>query len=664
MNDSNPVAGKIWLRDYPPDVPAEIDPDSIPSLKHLYEDACRKHAASTAYVNMGCKLRYAEVDEQSRRFGAWLQSVAGLGKGDRVALMMPNILQYPIAIIGAQRAGCTVVNVNPLYTARELEHQLTDSGATVIVIFENAAATLQQVIARTPVKRVVVTGIGDLLGFPKGAITNFVIRKVKKMVPAYSLPGSVRFNDVLARGASLKLDPVDVGGEDIAFLQYTGGTTGVSKGAVLTHRNMVANTLQVVAYMPELAEFENPAVITALPLYHIFALTTNLLVFTKVGGNNVLITNPRDMPGFVKELSKVRFTFVTGVNTLFNALLNTPGFDKLDFSSLKVALGGGMAVQAAVSERWRKVTGRHICQGWGLTESSPVGTANLPRTSEFTGSIGYPIPSTEISIRDDDGNALPIGSVGEICLRGPQVMRGYWNRPEETAKVMLPGGWLRTGDVGRMDERGRTYIEDRKKDMILVSGFNVYPNEIEGVVAEMPGVLEVAAVAQPDDRSGEVVAVFIVKKDPALKAEEVVAFCKRELTGYKVPKHVYFRDELPKTNVGKILPNGRCATTLSNERFHADRGSRVGVRRANIPLTTSRPAGTRRRAAEDSNARPPSAARSAARPVARAPRGPLRPRRAARSLPRARRRRRPDSRHGSAVQPPIESSGARCSCTA
>ena len=553
MNDSNPVAGKIWLRDYPPDVPAEIDPDSIPSLKHLYEDACRKHAASTAYVNMGCKLNYAEVDEQSRRFGAWLQSVAGLGKGDRVALMMPNILQYPIAIIGAQRAGCTVVNVNPLYTARELEHQLTDSGATVIVIFENAAATLQQVIARTPVKRVVVTGIGDLLGFPKGAITNFVIRKVKKMVPAYSLPGSVRFNDALARGASLKLDPVDVGGEDIAFLQYTGGTTGVSKGAVLTHRNMVANTLQVVAYMPELAEFENPAVITALPLYHIFALTTNLLVFTKVGGNNVLITNPRDMPGFVKELSKVRFTFVTGVNTLFNALLNTPGFDKLDFSSLKVALGGGMAVQAAVSERWRKVTGRHICQGWGLTESSPVGTANLPRTSEFTGSIGYPIPSTEISIRDDDGNALPIGSVGEICLRGPQVMRGYWNRPEETAKVMLPGGWLRTGDVGRMDERGRTYIEDRKKDMILVSGFNVYPNEVEGVVAQMPGVLEVAAVAQPDDRSGEVVALFVVRKDPALTTEDIVAFCKRELTGYKVPKHVYFRDDLPKTNVGKIL---------------------------------------------------------------------------------------------------------------
>jgi long-chain acyl-CoA synthetase len=501
---------------------------------------------------MGKSITFAELDTLSTAFGAWLQGI-GCKKGTRVALMMPNVLQYPVCLFGTIRAGCTVVNVNPLYTARELEHQLKDSGATVIVIFENAAATLAQVIARTPVRKVVVTGIGDLLGFPKGPITNFVIRRIKKMVPAYSLPGAVRFNDALARGAALKLDPVGVAGEDIAFLQYTGGTTGVSKGAVLTHRNMVANTLQVVAYMPELGEFTNPAVITALPLYHIFALTTNMLVFTRVGGNNVLITNPRDLPGFVRELAKVRFTFITGVNTLFNALLNTPGFDKLDFSSLKVALGGGMAVQAAVSERWRKATGRHICQGWGLTESSPVGTANLPRNTEFTGSIGYPIPSTEISIRDDDGNALPVGSIGEICIRGPQVMRGYWNRPEETAQVMLPGGWLRTGDVGRMDERGRTFIEDRKKDMILVSGFNVYPNEVEGVVAQMPGVLEAAAVAQPDEKSGEVVALFIVKKDPSLTADEVIAYCKRELTPYKVPKAVHFRGELPKTNVGKIL---------------------------------------------------------------------------------------------------------------
>ena len=553
MTDAKAPVDRFWLRDYPPGVPAEIDPDSIPSLKHLYDDACRRYAKHTAYTNMGGRLTYAEVDEQSRRFAAWLQKVAGLGKGDRVAIMMPNILQYPIAIMGTHRAGCVVVNVNPLYTARELEHQLRDSGATVVVIFENAAATLAEVLAKTPVKHVVVTGIGDLLGFPKGPITNFVIRKVKKMVPAWSIPGAARFNDVLARGASLALEPVELGGEDIAFLQYTGGTTGVSKGAVLTHRNMVANTLQVVAFMPQLTEFENPAVITALPLYRIFALTTNMLVFTRVGGINVLITNPRDMPGFVKELSKVRFTFITGVNTLFNALLHAPGFDKLDFSSLKVALGGGMAVQAAVSEKWRKVTGRHICQGWGLTESSPVGTANIPREASFTGSIGYPIPSTEIAIVDDDGNAQPVGSIGEICIRGPQVMRGYWNRPEETAKVMLPGGWLRTGDIGRMDDRGRTFIEDRKKDMILVSGFNVYPNEVEGIVAEMPGVLEVAAVAQPDEKSGEVVALFIVKKDPALTAEDVIAHCRHELTGYKLPKFIYFRSELPKTNVGKIL---------------------------------------------------------------------------------------------------------------
>jgi long-chain acyl-CoA synthetase len=545
--------GKFWLKDYPSGVPTEIDPDSVRSLKQMFEDACRDYASRPAFSNMGRTLSYADIDRASQRFGAWLQKGAGLKKGDRVALMMPNILQYPIAIIGTLRAGMTVVNVNPLYTARELEHQLNDSGATVIVIFENAAATLAQVIARTPIRKVVVTGIGDLLGFPKGAITNFVIRRVKTMVPRYSLPGALRFNAVMARAAALTLDAVDVGGDDVAFLQYTGGTTGVSKGAVLTHRNMVANTLQVTSYMPELGEIEHAVVVTALPLYHIFALTSNMLVFTRVGGENLLITNPRDMAGFVRELSKVKFTFITGVNTLFNGLLNTPGFDRIDFSSLKVALGGGMAVQAAVSERWRQVTGRHICQGWGLTETSPVATANLPGTVEFNGSIGYPLPSTEISIRDDDGNALGIGAIGEICVRGPQVMRGYWNRPEETAQVMLPGGWLRTGDIGRMDQQGRTYIEDRKKDMILVSGFNVYPNEVEGVIAQMPGVLEVAAVAQTDEKSGEVVAVFIVRKDPALTAEQVIAFSKRELTGYKVPRHVYFRDELPKTNVGKIL---------------------------------------------------------------------------------------------------------------
>ena len=544
---------KIWLRNYPAGVPAEINPEEYPSLKHLFEEACRKHAAKPAFTNMGRTLSYAEMDELSRRFGAWLQQEAGLRKGDRIAIMMPNLLQYPIAIIGALRAGLTVVNTNPLYTPRELEHQLNDSGATVMLIYENACATLQQVIAKTPVKKVIVTGVGDLLGFPKGAIVNFVLRHVKKMVPAWDLPGALRFSEVVEKGASLRLDPVEVGPEDIAFLQYTGGTTGVAKGAVLTHRNLVANTLQMVAWMPELEHIDDAVVITALPLYHIFALTTNCLAFTYVGGQNVLITNPRDLKAFVEELGKVRFTFITGVNTLYNGLLNTPGFDKLDFSSLKVAMGGGMAVQAAVSERWRALTGRDICQGWGLTETSPVATANRYDETRFTGAIGYPIPSTEIGIFDDDGNQLPVGQQGEICVRGPQVMRGYWNRPEETAKVIMPNGYLRTGDIGRMDEAGLVYIEDRKKDMILVSGFNVYPNEVEGVAAKMPEILEVAAVAQDDDKSGEIVALFVVKKDPGLTAEQVIAFCKKELTGYKVPRVVYFRDELPKTNVGKIL---------------------------------------------------------------------------------------------------------------
>ena len=544
---------KIWLKNYPPGVPAEVNPEEYPSLKHLFEEAFRKHVTKPAFTNLGRTLSYAETEELSRRFGAWLQKEAGLRKGDRIAIMMPNLLQYPIALIGALRAGLTVVNTNPLYTPRELEHQLKDSGAQVILIYEGACATLQEVVARTPVRKVITTGIGDMLGFPKGLITNLVVRHVKKMVPAWSLPGSLRFNDVLSKGASLTLDPVEVGPQDVAFLQYTGGTTGVAKGAVLTHRNLVGNTIQIVSWMPELERIDGPVVITALPLYHIFALTTNCLVFTYVGGQNVLITNPRDMKAFVEELGKVRFTFITGVNTLYNGLMNTPGFDKLDFSSLKIALAGGMALQGAVSERWRQLTGRDINQGWGLTETSPVATANRPDETRYTGSIGYPLPSTELSIRDDNGNELAIGQPGEICVRGPQVMREYWNRPDETAKVMLPGGWLRTGDIGRMDEMGLTYIEDRKKDMILVSGFNVYPNEVEGVVAKMPGILEVAAVAQDDEKSGEVVALFVVKKDPALTKEQVIDFCKKELTGYKVPRAVYFRDELPKTNVGKIL---------------------------------------------------------------------------------------------------------------
>ena len=544
---------KIWLKNYPPGVPAEVNPEEYPSLKHLFEEAFRKHVTKPAFTNLGRTLSYAETEELSRRFGAWLQKEAGLRKGDRIAIMMPNLLQYPIALIGALRAGLTVVNTNPLYTPRELEHQLKDSGAQVILIYEGACATLQEVVARTPVRKVITTGIGDMLGFPKGLITNLVVRHVKKMVPAWSLPGSLRFNDVLSKGASLTLDPVEVGPQDVAFLQYTGGTTGVAKGAVLTHRNLVGNTIQIVSWMPELERIDGPVVITALPLYHIFALTTNCLVFTYVGGQNVLITNPRDMKAFVEELGKVRFTFITGVNTLYNGLMNTPGFDKLDFSSLKIALAGGMALQGAVSERWRQLTGRDINQGWGLTETSPVATANRPDETRYTGSIGYPLPSTELSIRDDNGNELAIGQPGEICVRGPQVMREYWNRPDETAKVMDKDGWFATGDIGVMDEKGFVRIVDRKKDMILVSGFNVYPNEIEGVVVMHDGVLECAAVGVPDDKSGEAVKLFVVRKDPALTAEAVIKHCREHLTGYKVPREVEFRTELPKTNVGKIL---------------------------------------------------------------------------------------------------------------
>ncbi|MFZ9965731.1 MAG: AMP-binding protein [Steroidobacteraceae bacterium] len=544
---------KLWLEHYPPGTPAEINPDQYRSLKELVEQACRDHASRPAFTNQGKTLTYAEIDRLSAQFGAWLQAEAGLVKGDRVAIMMPNLLQYPIALFGAMRAGLTVVNVNPLYTARELEHQLNDSGARVIVIYEGACHALEKALPATGIEKVVVTGIGDLLGFPKGPIVNFVVRKVKKLVPAWRLPGHLGFTEVVARGAAHRLKAVEVGPEDVLFLQYTGGTTGVSKGAVLTHRNLVANTLQMIAWLPELQNQGESVVITALPLYHIFALTTNCLVFTAVGGENVLITNPRDLKGFVAELSRVRFSFITGVNTLFNGLLNTPGFDRLDFSGLKVAFGGGMAVQAAVSERWKALTGRHICQGWGLTETSPVATSNRPKDEEFNGSIGLPMPSTELSIRNDAGEEVEVGEVGEICVRGPQVMQGYWNRPEETAKVMLPEGWLRTGDVGRMDARGFTWIEDRKKDMILVSGFNVYPNEVEGVVAALPGVLEVAAVAQPDPRSGESVALFVVRKDPALSERDILTHCREQLTGYKMPQAVYFRDELPKSNVGKIL---------------------------------------------------------------------------------------------------------------
>jgi len=541
-----------WLQQYPPGVPADIDPDRYASLRDILEEACAAHGHSPAFTNMGATLTYAQLDTLSRAFAAWLQKKSGLAAGDRVALMMPNILQYPIALFGVLRAGMVVVNTNPLYTARELEHQLQDSGAKAIVIVENFVHVLAQVLPHTDLKRVLVTGIGDLLGVPRGFIVNFVLKHVRKQIPPWRMPGTTAFKGALGSGLGLKLDPVALGPADIAFLQYTGGTTGVAKAAVLTHRNMVANVLQASAWVnPSLKANEGSVVVTALPLYHIFALTSNCLAFLSLGARNVLITNPRDFKSFVAELKKYKFHFISGVNTLFNALLHTEGFETVDFSALRVTFAGGMALHGVVAARWKQVTGCIITQGWGLTETSPIATAN-PAGLDFNGSIGLPVPSTDISIRDDAGKELPPGGVGEICVFGPQVMRGYWNRQDETDKVMF-GDWLRTGDIGRMDSKGFVFIEDRKKDMILVSGFNVYPNEVESVAAAHPGVLEVAAVAQPDENSGEVVALFVVKKDPNLTAEALIAFCRTELTGYKVPRHVYFRSELPKSNVGKIL---------------------------------------------------------------------------------------------------------------
>ncbi|MGO4279815.1 long-chain acyl-CoA synthetase [Cupriavidus sp. OV038] len=547
---------KLWLKHYPAGVPAEIDASQFRSLAQLLEESFRTYADRRAFICMDRAITYGELDQLSAHFAAWLQS-RGLRPGARVAIMMPNVLQYPVVLAAVLRAGYVVVNVNPLYTPRELEHQLKDSGAEAIVILENFAATLQAVLPATPVKHVVVASMGDMLGTVKGAVVNFVVRNVKKMVPAWELPHCVRFNDVLAEGAKMTLKPVDTGPDDIAFLQYTGGTTGISKGATLLHRNIVSNVLQSEAWMqPALAKgapIDQVITITALPLYHIFALTVCCLLGMRSGGLSILIPNPRDIPGFVKELQKYKFNMFPAVNTLYNALLNNPDIGKVDFSGLRVANGGGMAVQEAVAKNWLAKTGCPVIEGYGLSETSPSATCNPTDTDTFSGTIGLPLPSTEVSIRDDDGNELPLGQPGEICLRGPQVMAGYWNRPDETAKVMTPDGFFKTGDIGIMDERGYTKIVDRKKDMILVSGFNVYPNEVEGVVAECPGVLEVAAVGVPDQHSGEVVKLFVVKKDPALSEADVIAFCKERLTGYKRPKYVEFRTELPKTNVGKIL---------------------------------------------------------------------------------------------------------------
>ena len=545
---------KIWLRSYPQGVPEFVDVNEFKSLGQLFEQSCTQYRDRVAYINMGVGITYGELDRLSRDFAAYLQDVLKLPQGARVALMMPNLLQYPVCMFGALRAGYVVVNCNPLYTHRELEHQLKDSGAEAIVIVENFAHTLEQALPLVPgLKHVIVTSLGDMLGLVKGTVVNLVVRHVKKMVPAWKLPRHVKFKAAMARGKGATLRPVQVGHEDIAYLQYTGGTTGVAKGAMLLHRNIIANLQQAHAWIEPFLHKDQQLIITALPLYHIFALTANCLTFFKIGATNVLITNPRDIPGFVKELAQYKFTVITGVNTLFNALLNNPDFAKLDFSALRAALGGGMAVQKSVALKWRQVTGKPLIEAYGLTETSPAATINPLDLGEFNGAIGLPISSTEIAIRDDQGNDLSVGQAGEICIRGPQVMKGYWLRPDETATVFYADGFLRTGDVGVMDEKGFVRIVDRKKDMILVSGFNVYPNEVEAVVAMHPAVMEVAAVGVPSEHSGEAVKIFVVLKDKSVTKEQLIAHCKENLTGYKVPHLVEFRDDLPKTNVGKIL---------------------------------------------------------------------------------------------------------------
>ncbi|KJV26002.1 AMP-binding protein [Luteibacter yeojuensis] len=542
-----------WLDHYPAGVPADIDVNAYRSVAAVFEESFQKFRERPAYKNFGKVLSYGEIDELSAAFAGFLSGELGLKKGDRLAIMLPNLLQYPVVLFGALRLGLTVVNTNPLYTTRELHHQLEDSGAKALVVLDNFAHTVQEALPGTRVDHVITTAVGDMVGFPKGSIINFVVRHVRKEVPAYKLPRETRFNDAISRGKAHAMPTVDVTHDDIAFLQYTGGTTGVAKGAMLTHRNMIANMLQADAWISGSATMGEEIIVTALPLYHIFSLTANGLVFTRMGAMNLLITNPRDMKGFVKELSKEQFTAITGVNTLFNGLLNTPGFAELDFSKLHLSLGGGMAVQRSVAERWKKTTGVTLAEAYGLTETSPAACINPLDLKEYNGSIGLPIPSTYVQIWADDGTPLATGEVGELCIKGPQVMKGYWNRPDETAKVLDANGWLRTGDIAKMDENGYVYIVDRKKDMILVSGFNVYPNEIEDIVMRHPGVAEVAAVGVDDEHSGEVVKIFVVKKDPALTEEALKAYCRENLTGYKRPKQIEFRDALPKTNVGKIL---------------------------------------------------------------------------------------------------------------
>ncbi|RSD32477.1 long-chain-fatty-acid--CoA ligase FadD [Vibrio pectenicida] len=544
---------KPWLSRYPSDVPEHINPEQYPSLVEMFEQSVHKFADQPAFINMGSVMTFRKLEERSRAFSAYLQNELKLKKGDRVALMMPNLLQYPVALFGVLRAGLIAVNVNPLYTPRELEHQLNDSGAKAIVIVSNFANTLEQVVNRTLVKHVVLTSLGQMLPRAKGTLVDFVVKYVKGMVPKYDLPGAISMRKALHKGRRLQYVKPFMSGDDIAFLQYTGGTTGVAKGAILTHRNMIANIMQAKGMYGPVLDEGREVVVTALPLYHIFALTVNCLLFLEFGGSNLLITNPRDIPGFVKELKKNHFTALTGVNTLFNALLNNEDFHELDFSQLKLAIGGGMAVQRGVAEQWKKTTGIHLFEGYGLTECSPLVTVNPHDMGEYTGAIGVAVPSTDVRIVDEQGNELPNTQVGELQVRGPQVMQGYWQRPEATKEVINADGWLSTGDIVKFDEQGLIHIVDRKKDMILVSGFNVYPNEIEDVVALHGKVLEVAAIGQPHEVSGEVVKVFVVKKDSSLTKDEVIAHCREHMTGYKVPKLVEFKNELPKTNVGKIL---------------------------------------------------------------------------------------------------------------
>lgn len=542
-----------WINHLPKDVPAEINVEQYSSLVDMFETAVAKYEDQPAFINMGATLTYRKLEERSRAFAAYLQNELKLEKGDRVALMMPNLLQYPIALFGVLRAGMVVVNVNPLYTPRELKHQLIDSGAKAIVVVSNFARTLEEVVEQTPVESVIITSLGDQLSAPKRTLVNFVVKYIKKLVPKYDLPHALSMRDTLSTGRRMQYIKPDVTNDDLAFLQYTGGTTGVSKGAMLTHGNIVANVLQADgAYSPALND-GSEFVVTALPLYHIFALTVNCLLFLHKGSQNLLITNPRDIPGFVAELKKYPFTALTGVNTLFNALVNSDEFSQLDFSRLKLSIGGGMAVQKAVADKWQAITKTRLLEGYGLTEASPLLTCCPYNLDGYNGSIGFPAPSTLIQIRDDDGKVLAQGETGELFGKGPQVMKGYWQRPEETAKVIDTDGWLATGDIGYMDEKGFFYIVDRKKDMILVSGFNVFPNEVEEVVALHPKVIEVAAVGVPNDASGELVKVFVVAKDKSLTAEDIIKHCRIHLTGYKVPKLVEFRNELPKTNVGKIL---------------------------------------------------------------------------------------------------------------